>query len=89
LDRGVISEDAQRIERELARVLRVEPAQVRNYIVEVVEDRLWRSGAKRDRRTGFRFVRGTHGGSYVHDPEGIDVIPAGVQPPLERAPKSA
>ena len=86
----MISEDAQRIERELARVLRVEPAQLRNYIAEAVEDRLWRGSAKRERRTGFRFVRGTHGGTYVHGPEGTDVIPAGVQPPLERRPlKSA
>ena len=28
------------------------------------------------RRTGFRFVRGTHGGQYVRDREGTDIAPA-------------
>lgn len=40
--------------------------------------------AKRERRTGFRSVRGTHGGNYVRDPEGTDVLPAGAEPPPER-----
>lgn len=29
------------------------------------------------RRTGWRMVRGTHGASYVRDPKGVDVLPAG------------
>jgi hypothetical protein len=33
-------------------------------------------GAK-TRKTGWRFVRGTHGGSYVPDPEGVDRPPSG------------
>lgn len=83
---AVISQDAQRIENESARLLHVEPAQFRDYITEVLEDRLRRGGEKRERSTGFRFVRGTHGGGYVRDPEGNDVLPPGVQPP-ERASK--
>ncbi len=30
-------------------------------------------------RTGWRFVRGTHSGSYIRDPEGTDRLPAGHQ----------
>ena len=29
------------------------------------------------RRTGWRMVRGSHGVSYVRDPRGVDVLPAG------------
>lgn len=29
------------------------------------------------RRTGWRFVRGTHGGTYVRDPRGVDTPPPG------------
>jgi hypothetical protein len=29
------------------------------------------------RYTGWRFVRGSHGGSYVRDPRGLDRLPAG------------
>jgi hypothetical protein len=29
------------------------------------------------RKTGYRFVRGTHGGTYRRDPEGTDILPAG------------
>jgi hypothetical protein len=80
----VISETARRIETRLARALRVDPSEVRDYVTEVLEDRLWRGGEKRERRTGFRFVRGTHGGTYVRDPDGTDVLPPNVEPPPER-----
>ncbi len=30
-------------------------------------------------RTGWRFVRGTHSGSYIRDPDGTDRLPAGHQ----------
>jgi hypothetical protein len=30
-----------------------------------------------ERRTGWRFRRGTHSGTYVRDPKGTDVLPAG------------
>jgi hypothetical protein len=29
------------------------------------------------RRTGWRMAKGTHGVSYVRDPKGVDVLPAG------------
>lgn len=80
----MISQEAQRTENELASRLGVNAEAVREYVVEVLEERLWRGGAKQERRTGFRFVRGTHGGSYVRDPEGTDVLPPGVEPPPER-----
>lgn len=34
---------------------------------------------KPPRVTGYRFVRGTHGSTYVRDPEGTDKLPAGMQ----------
>jgi hypothetical protein len=36
-----------------------------------------REGGGGQRRTGWRMVRGTHGVSYVRDPKGVDVLPAG------------
>ena len=36
-----------------------------------------RTGASGQRRTGWRMRRGTHGCSYVRDPKGVDVLPAG------------
>jgi hypothetical protein len=82
----VISRTAHDVEAKLAQVLRIEPEAVREYVVEVLEDRLWRGGEDRERRTGFRFVRGTHGGSFIRDPEGTDILPPGVEPPPERKP---
>jgi hypothetical protein len=32
---------------------------------------------KRKRRTGWRFVRGSHAGTYVQDPNGTDEPPSG------------
>jgi hypothetical protein len=81
----VISEEARDIERRIAKLLDVDPSYVREYVIEVIEDRLWRGGEKRERRTGIRFVRGTYGATYVRDPAGTDVLPPGVEPPPERA----
>ena len=60
---------AKEIERRLADVLGVELAELRDYLRGNIAE----SGT---RRTGFRFIRGTHGGQYVRDPEGTD-IPSG------------
>jgi hypothetical protein len=30
-----------------------------------------------EKRTGWRWVRGTHSGTYVRDPKGTDVLPPG------------
>jgi hypothetical protein len=62
---------ALEIERQLAQLLGVEVDELRDYL-----DGNIRTGSTR--RTGFRFVRGTHGGHYVRDREGTDLRPAGL-----------
>jgi hypothetical protein len=57
---------AKEIEQRLADLLDVEIAELRDYLRGNI-----REGAAR--RTGFRFIRGTHGGQYVSDPEGTDI----------------
>lgn len=81
----MISPEARVVEERLGALLGIEAVAVRAYVVEVIEERLWR-GEARLRRTGIRFVRGSHSGDYVRDPEGTDVLPPGVQPPPENAP---
>jgi len=76
------------LEQRLARLLDAEPEEVRGYLYDVIEERLWRGRNLTERVTGFRFVRGTHAGSYVRDPDGTHILPPGVQPPPERAPES-
>jgi hypothetical protein len=69
--------DAQKaaaIEQRLAGLLDVEVEELRDYLRGNL-----RAGAAR--RTGIRFVRGTHSGHYVRDPEGTDVPPAGYSIP--------
>lgn len=65
---------ALEIEERLASLLDVEPNELRDYLAGNIT-------AGKARRTGFRFVRGTHGGQYVPDPEGTDIIRAGVSVP--------
>ena len=68
----VISGDrAVKIEERLAQLLDVEVDEVRDYLAGNIR-------TSSTRRTGFRFVRGTHGGRYVRDREGTDIAPAGV-----------
>jgi hypothetical protein len=62
---------AAAIEKQLAQLLDVGVDELRDYLA----GNIGTSGA---RRTGFRFVRGTHGGHYVRDREGTDIRPAGV-----------
>lgn len=59
------------IEKQLAQLLGVEVDELRDYLAGNIR-------ASSSRRTGFRFVRGTHGGHYVRDREGADIAPAGV-----------
>ena len=59
------------IEKQLAQLLGIEVDELRDYLAGNIR-------ASSSRRTGFRFVRGTHGGHYVRDREGIDIRPAGV-----------
>jgi hypothetical protein len=77
----VISDEARAVERRLAERLGLEPEAMREYVRELLEERLWRSGERKERPTGFRFRRGSHSGEWIRDPEGTDVLPPGVQPP--------
>ena len=65
---------AKEIEERLAELLDVEIAELRDYLRGNV-------GESASRRTGFRLIRGTHGGHYVLDPEGTDILPARVSLP--------
>lgn len=65
---------AQEIEERLAGLLGVRVDDLRDYVEGNI-----RAGGKR--RTGYRFVRGLHSGTYVRDPEGTDILPAGHQVP--------
>ena len=65
---------AVEIEDRLARLLDVEGDELRDYFAGNIR-------ASSNRRTGFRFVRGTHGGQYVRDREGTDIVRAGVSGP--------
>jgi hypothetical protein len=80
----VISEAARDVERRIARKLGVEQEQLRDYVIEVLENRLWGEGENPERKTGIKFVRGSHAGMYVRDPEGTDLLPPGAEPPPER-----
>jgi hypothetical protein len=62
---------AKKIEEQLAQLLDVEIEEVRDYLRGNIKE----SSA---RRTGLRFIRGTHGGQYVRDPEGTDIPSAHV-----------
>jgi transcription initiation factor IIE alpha subunit len=79
----VISDESRALEENLAKHLGVEPEDVRDYMYAVIEQRLWRGGEKRERRTGIKMIRGTHGCTYVRDPEATDMLPPGVEPPPE------
>ncbi len=67
----ISGERALKIEKQLAQLLDVEVDELHDYLAGNIRT----SGT---RRTGFRFVRGTHGGHYVRDREGTDIAPAGV-----------
>jgi hypothetical protein len=62
---------ALEIEEQLAKLLHLEVGELRDYLAGNIR-------TSSTRRTGFRFVRGTHGGQYVRDREGTDIAPAGM-----------
>jgi hypothetical protein len=74
----MLSRESVDLEQRLAKLLGADPADVRSYLYEVIEERLWGRNPK-ERKTGFRFVRGTHGGAFVRDPEGNDTPPVGYE----------
>jgi hypothetical protein len=65
---------SKEIEKRLADLLGVEIEELRDYLRGNIRE----SAA---RRTGLRFIRGTHGGQYVRDPEGTDIPSARVSVP--------
>jgi hypothetical protein len=67
----ITGEAAKKIEERLADLLEIEVGDLRDYL----QGRIGASGA---RRTGYRLIRGTHGVQYVRDPEGTDILPAGI-----------
>jgi hypothetical protein len=70
----ISGERAKKIEEQLAELLDVEIEELRDYLRGNIKE----SAA---RRTGFRFIRGTHGGQYIRDPEGTDTPSARVSVP--------
>jgi hypothetical protein len=70
----ITSETAAQIERKLAEVAGVTDWDLRDYLRGNVS-----AGAKRV--TGYKFVRGSHGGTYTRDPEGTDILPVGYEEP--------
>jgi hypothetical protein len=65
---------ALEIEEGLSKLLDVKVEDLRDYLAGNI-------GASSIRWTGFRFVRGTHGGQYVRDREGTDIVRPGVSVP--------
>ena len=70
----ISGERALEIEERLAELLGVGVDQLRDYLAGNI-------GASSTRRTGFRFVRGTHGGQYVRDRDGTDIVRPGASVP--------
>lgn len=79
----MLSDESGALERRIAESLNIDERNLRKYLVEVLEERLYRGRESTERRTGFRFTRGTHSGTFVRDPEGTDLLPVGHQPPPE------
>ena len=68
------ADKANEIETRLGDLLNIPVKDLRDYMSGNI-----RAGG--ERRTGYRFVRGTHGGHYVRDPQGRDSLPSGFQIP--------
>jgi hypothetical protein len=72
----ISNEQARRIEKSLAELLKVAP----EAIGDLISGRIDRPRGEDGRPiTGWRMQRGSHGFAYVQDPEGTDPIPAGSQ----------
>jgi hypothetical protein len=83
LDFSMLSDESRALERRIAESLNVDEKDLRAYLVEVLEERLYRGRESTERRTGFRFTRGTHSGTFIRDRDGTDLLPVGHQPPPE------
>jgi hypothetical protein len=72
--RTMISSDkAQDFEKRLSMLLECRPDELRDWLGQRID--------YGPRRTGLRWVRGSHGGGFVADPEGTDELPPGYEPP--------
>ncbi len=66
---------AAQIDSKLAELLGIAPEELRDYLEHNFGPRL----AGGQRVTGWTFKRGSHGGHYVRDPDGTDILPGGYQ----------
>src|SRR5215204_1586349 len=53
---SMLSRESVDLEQRLAKLVGADPADVRSYLYEVIEERLWGRNPK-ERKTGFRFIR--------------------------------
>jgi len=75
---AITSKKAEEIEAKL-RGLGLDPQELHDWIMRRIYP-----GAEDGRRiTRVRMVRGSHGVSYVYDPEGTDELPPGHEPPRQ------
>ena len=65
---------ATHIEEGLANLVNVRSDELRDYLNGNIE-------AGPGRRTGYKFVRGTHSGHFERDPKGTDILPVGYEAP--------
>jgi hypothetical protein len=70
------AERARVIETQLAALVDVPVEDLRDYMAGNI-----RAGGAR--RTGYKFVRGTHSGHFVRDPNGTDILPSGFEVPAK------
>lgn len=64
---------AEQIDKKLAQVLGITPEELRDYLDHNFGPRM----VGGQRITGWTLKRGSHGGHYVRDPEGTDIVPDG------------
>jgi hypothetical protein len=68
-------ERAEQMDKKLAQLLDATPEEVRAYLDHQFGPR----SVGGQRVTGWTFKRGTHGGHYIRDPGGTDILPSGYQ----------
>jgi hypothetical protein len=73
---AITSKRAEEIEAKL-RELGIEPEEFHDWVMR----RIYQADTRGRRITSVRMVRGSHGVSYVYDPEGTDELPPGHDPP--------
>jgi len=74
----ISAEKASSLEQRLSKVIECRPDELRDWFYGHID--------RGPRNTGLRFVRGTHSGAFVSDPDGTDELPPGYEPPPEWKP---